>query len=119
MENGKMKRISEMVVQKTLGEGPYGPLAVYSLARSEALFGTDLKIADYTVVEGQTGKYMHILVSALEGQGPAGETGNFVVTTGAAAIVSKLEMIGKDAFPVIGAFTKKAGKAGRIWYDIQ
>ena len=119
MENGKMRRISEMVAQKTLGDGPYGPLAVYSLAKSEALFGTDLKIADYTIIEGQTGKYMHILVSPLEGQGPGGETGNFVVTTGASAVVSKLEMIGKDAFPVIGAFAKRAGKAGRIWYGIE
>lgn len=118
MENGKMRRISEMVAQKTLGEGPYGPLAVYSLAKSEALFGTDLKIADFTIVEGQNGKYMHILVSTIEGNGPAGETGNFVITTGAAAIVSKLEQIGKEALPLIGAFTKKAGNAGRVWYDI-
>lgn len=108
-----------MVAQKTLGEGPYGPLAVYSLAKSEALFGTDLKIADYTIVEGQNGKYMHILVSALEGQGPGGETGNFVVITGACAIVSKLEQIGKDAFPLVGAFSKKVGNAGRVWYDIE
>lgn len=118
MENGKMRRISEMVAQKTLGEGPYGPLAVYSLAKSEALFGTDLKIVDFTVVEGQNGKYMHILVSTIEGNGPAGETGNFVITTGAVAIVSKLEQIGKDAFPLVGAFSKKAGNAGRVWYDI-
>ena len=117
----ELKRISEFGTKKESGTGPYGDLPVYSLGKTEALLGIDFKVADYSEMEGQNGTYLHILVAPMDGKrGPGNETGNFVIQTGAVAIVDKLLEAGTDAMPVIGEFVKgKVGASGRTWYDIQ
>ncbi len=112
-----MKRISQ-IVQKEIVKGPYGEAPVYSLARSDSLFGADMRVTDWSEVEGENGKYLHILLRPTSGKGPKGETGDFVVSTGAMAIMNKLAMAGKESLPFVLRFEKKTGRANRTWYDI-
>ena len=114
--NGTMKRISQLVEPSITGNGPFAPLPEYSLSRSEDLFDSDLIIKDYSEVDGMNGKYMHIKVSQADGLGPV--DGDFVITTGARAVMDKLNQIGKYALPVVAAFRRGQGSSGRTWYDI-
>ena len=114
--DGNIKRISQVVQKNITADGPFAPLQEFSLSKSDALFGPDMIIKAFAEVEGQNGPYMHIMVAQADGNGPV--KGDFVITTGARAIMDKLNAAGLDAMPVLAAFKKGQGHSGRTWYDM-
>ena len=111
------KRISE--VTKADVSGPYGSdVPVYALAHTPNLLsGDDVIILGYKSMTGKLGPFVHMLCSGPNGVGPNGDTGEFVVQTGAKSIMARLGQVDEDGFPLLARFID--GKNGvNTWYDM-
>jgi hypothetical protein len=112
------KRIGE--VTKADVTGPYGAdIPVYALAHTPNLLsGQDVMIMGYKSLTGKLGPFVHILCTGINGISPNGDTGEFVVQSGAKSIMSRLGQIGEDDFPLLAKFT--SGRSGpNTWYDME
>ena len=117
-EKPKLKRMSD-VTKPVVAPGPYGEdIPVYSLSKTEYIFSTDWIIKGFKSLEGDNGEYVHMLVEPVTGIGPEGETADVVISTGARAILGRLEQLTEKDFPILTTFTRGKGRGSNVWYDM-
>lgn len=119
MEKGKIKRMSD-VTKPVVAPGPYGEdIPVYSLSKTDYIFDVDWIIKGFKNIEGDNGRYVHMLAESVTGIGPEGETADIVISTGARAIVGRLDQLADKDFPLLTTFTRGKGKGSNVWYDME